>query len=761
MAEFRDKEGNIYRVPDSEVSDIEVMRASGDYEEISQPISQTGVPSTQERQKRESGPGRAISALRGLGQGTTFGFGEHLGGLGAMIGDWAARQKDLGYEGKGPSYREQVEEERRANAKAAKDHPGYYFGGELLGAASIPLPAAKAAGVLGRAGIGGVTGALQAVGQSDAETGQQITRQAIMGGATGAAMTPVVEGATNLAIKGGTKLARKVGEILDPTNPMETIVQDVTDAAKRNVGPSRVEAAERAIAEKEAASTDLEREIGESQSLIGEHGKNAQDAIVESNISQVSDDLSGVVKGNDAVMTQASTGLKGTAAVDALTQRFASIPDTDKKAVQSTIFNRSGKRIDHVKDVISKIKVRAGKGLAGKGAGPKASKLEKMINEYDRRLSEAQSAPYLGLGRGGIEPEAMSDTYIALDVIKRELGRAQEGISGDALSKDEIKGAYEYLRNFLEDEITWGPEVTSMQKNINHAWEKYLRVEKAVKSSFMRGRSQEVIKGADPFENITEADVAKVTSFLSDPASKLKAADRRNLVDWLQASEDLTTELTKYYKNVPELQQEVARIKGMRQRILSNLERAGEDAARYRKVGAKPHEIAAEVLSTARRRGVRSSSLDEIDRLQAENATKALRQEGIRGEIARRKAADLEPPGSLKIQRGRLSQDRDYARQLSKEQGRLYDEYPDVRLRAARSLQRGVKYATPGSIGYISGKGTSVLSPIEKPRDTVSAMWGNRPISEEEDSERDPRIEAGLRVNAYQQNMRKPKLNSK
>jgi hypothetical protein len=206
-------------------------------------------------------PSRAASALAGVQNLGSFGWGDELGA--ALQGGLA---KLTGTGDFGETYHQAVKENRR-DAKAAKEaHPGYYYGAGAPAAvaASMAMPALKAgqgAGLLLRAlagaGNGALQGAIAGAGDSEAETPMGVLKDtgvgAGMGGAAGGAL-PVVgaalKGTGNALVRGVVKPSAAAEELrrlgvdtskltLGQLNPQSAMAQ-IEEAGQHAVGSGKV-----------------------------------------------------------------------------------------------------------------------------------------------------------------------------------------------------------------------------------------------------------------------------------------------------------------------------------------------------------------------------------------------------------------------------------------------------------------------------------------------------------------------------------------
>lgn len=138
-----------------------------------------------EKPPRDVSRGEAVA--RGAVSGYTFGGAPAIGGLQAAGLDWLPKDIQnlfegheheptagaimlglarLGYEkfrgegGGAEAYRKRRDELQQAQEEALKQHPGYFIGGEVPGALSMPMGALRGASVPGRIGWQGIGGAI-------------------------------------------------------------------------------------------------------------------------------------------------------------------------------------------------------------------------------------------------------------------------------------------------------------------------------------------------------------------------------------------------------------------------------------------------------------------------------------------------------------------------------------------------------------------------------------------------------------------------
>lgn len=663
MPEFRDKtDDKVFAVPETETEDIDAFRSKPErFEEI----VPTVAPSTPERK-----PSILETALRSGTQGASLGFGDEAA---AAIN--AGLEKLTGYDVSdirnirrsenedvplGELYDKRVAQIRAANEAAAKANPRTALAADVAGSMVMPGAAIKgatklplAARLARTAAVGGATGAIEGAGRADRPEGLVSPETAIAaakGAAVGAIGAPVGEAALS-GLTGTVKgTARVLGSKLDPDAQLMQRAQRIKEAAKDRVGLSPKE------------------EIARSEALMKEHGDKIFRDIQYDTIEKMDNNMSGIAYSMDRVFDEANTSLKGSAAIKRLEKHVASI--ANPKKYQTKVFNQSSKKLESVRGVLEKIKERAKGNLTDRSTGPQVSRVDKAIETYQAKLGDVQSAPYLGLGKGGVDPSVISDTYIALDNVKRALGKAQGKIRGDKTSQQEVRDAYMMLREYLEDSKVWGKDLSAMQKDLNKSWSKYLDVSDAVESTFLVSGKKSTTKSASGWDKAQEANVARIQSILANPKNPANKAELDNLGVWLDATEEITDKLTKYYKPTPELAAEVARIKAMRKKVLEQVDNARGDYARMDKVGIDDQAKAIKNVEIARDRGIpETEDVSSILELQA-------RREAL-GERS-----------------GRLARETEYASRVRSEEGELFDE--DKVFKWFRGAERAPKTLVPG-----------------------------------------------------------------
>lgn len=189
----------------------------------------------------------AADAVRGLGQGTSFGFGDELaGGAGALL------DKAMGDpRGMGDLYRESRDFARKDNAQAKKNSPYAYGGAELAGSMAVPIPGAapaKGAALLTKLGVGGLRGALiggvSAAGNSSADLtkgeygkfGKDVGKGTLIGGGVGLGTSALGAVASKIAAGAAAKSEKATQDALEQaTNSVEEAISSAQGKARGKV----------------------------------------------------------------------------------------------------------------------------------------------------------------------------------------------------------------------------------------------------------------------------------------------------------------------------------------------------------------------------------------------------------------------------------------------------------------------------------------------------------------------------------------------
>lgn len=167
-------------------------------------------------------PSEFDSAVAGVGQLGSFGFGDEIGAAGQALAMKLSGKGEFG-----ETYRQARDENRAEDKAAAKAHPGFYYGAgaPVAAVASLPLQAVRlgeGAALLTRAVGGGINagalGALSGAGSSEAETAGGVVGDTAIGGVGGAALggaLPVAGAAVRLGLSPLKRPATAAGNWLE------------------------------------------------------------------------------------------------------------------------------------------------------------------------------------------------------------------------------------------------------------------------------------------------------------------------------------------------------------------------------------------------------------------------------------------------------------------------------------------------------------------------------------------------------------------
>jgi hypothetical protein len=146
-------------------------------------------------------------------------------------------------------------------------------------------------------------------------------------------------------------------------------------------------------------------------------------------------------------------------------------------------------------------------------------KLTKHVENYEAKQRPVAKAVR---GEGGrmkknpLTPEEMydaaADRYMALDNIKREVGRVVDNAKNrGSLTVDKLRGVAESFADHLENPDTWGADAANLQRVRNRAWRDRLLLESGRESParlFMNQGSG--ASAADPYRIARQPDLAKI-----------------------------------------------------------------------------------------------------------------------------------------------------------------------------------------------------------------------------------------------------------
>ncbi len=159
----------------------------------------------------------AESAIRGVGQGASFGFGDEV-----MAGIGAGYAKAFGGDATDDSSLSQLYEEGlknvRAENKAAEvANPKTFIAGDIAGSLLLPAGAIGSAKTMGQiAKVGAGAGMIQGAGRSESDTALGVVGDAAIGGIAGAVLSPAVAKGVDVVGRGIKSLGGKITDIIKP-----------------------------------------------------------------------------------------------------------------------------------------------------------------------------------------------------------------------------------------------------------------------------------------------------------------------------------------------------------------------------------------------------------------------------------------------------------------------------------------------------------------------------------------------------------------
>jgi hypothetical protein len=200
---------------------------------------------------------KIMSGMIGAGQGATMGFADELSGLGNMsLGTALTNPGNLVNE-----YRQGRDESRVVADMANKANPNSYMGGELAGGLVAAASPGGVPATFGRAALtGAAVGGAAALGSSrsdltKAEVGQA-SKDALIGGAMGAALGPVALG-----------VGRGMGAVVNRFRPQAAAAEAVASKAAQSA--NEIEAATQAGTQKSFYEQSMQLQ-DESSKMLGE-----------------------------------------------------------------------------------------------------------------------------------------------------------------------------------------------------------------------------------------------------------------------------------------------------------------------------------------------------------------------------------------------------------------------------------------------------------------------------------------------------------
>jgi hypothetical protein len=172
------------------------------------------------------------------------------------------------------------------------------------------------------------------------------------------------------------------------------------------------------------------------------------------------------------------------------------------------------------------------------------------LRAFERAREELETIA--GSLRAPRDLDEVAEMYIGLDRLKRRLGRIQKaagsGANGDRAAQEIVRQHYEELRALLELDSVWGSGVSTLQKEVNASWSRYLDYASAYDTDFAVSHGRRSSKSArDGFEKIADVDPAKVGAFLRGAGDVEASLTQRHLIEGARLQADLLDTLGKHY----------------------------------------------------------------------------------------------------------------------------------------------------------------------------------------------------------------------
>jgi hypothetical protein len=172
------------------------------------------------------------------------------------------------------------------------------------------------------------------------------------------------------------------------------------------------------------------------------------------------------------------------------------------------------------------------------------------LRSFERAIEEIETIA--GALRAPRDLDELTDVYIGMDRLKRRLGRIQksaaQGANGDRGAQALLRDHYEELRALLEMDNVWGSGVSTLQKEVNASWSRYLDYANAYDQRFAFSQGLRTQRSArDGFEKIADADPAKIGSFLRGAGDVEATAAQRDLIEGARLQAELLDSLAKHY----------------------------------------------------------------------------------------------------------------------------------------------------------------------------------------------------------------------
>jgi hypothetical protein len=235
-------------------------------------------------------------------------------------------------------------------------------------------------------------------------------------------------------------------------------------------------------------------------------------------------------------------------------------------APREQVYSEADDLLSSIRENISRARERAQEfEPAGRG---RLRAAEEAVEGFQERLSELAAR----------EADPRPDMFIALDMLKRRLGRAQR--TRDPGAQELLRENYEVLRRNLENEQLWGSGAATAQQELNAAWTPWLGRRRVYQRRLMADIGERGEAGWDP---LLVADPGKMEALVRGfgrPQQELaEQALRRGTAERTQ----LMRALGEHYQAPPELQAMIGEATASEQRIgqlLGTLETEAGAAAR-------------------------------------------------------------------------------------------------------------------------------------------------------------------------------------
>lgn len=204
-------------------------------------------------------------------------------------------------------------------------------------------------------------------------------------------------------------------------------------------------------------------------------------------------------------------------------------------------------------------------------------KLKELSQSTQDKITEA-------LGASGDDAAgAAADAYHALDLYKQRLGQFSKNLGGGAdnrLTQQQLRQMYDDVRNALEREDVAGPTMAGSQKRVNAAWTDELTQRDRYENTMLT--SDAAKRGADPFEDLHEADPRKVHGVLSNAGAATNDLAERSMREGMGATSRLVRSLADEYHAPPELRQKATQLAGQVDELLAEFEGVKTNLSRAR-----------------------------------------------------------------------------------------------------------------------------------------------------------------------------------